>query len=67
MKPVPHKTTWQVYTTGELYGIGSLSSWAWVAHGPRGHESGTEESAQAALDKAHAAAMLLMDPREARR
>lgn len=66
MKPTPGKTTWQVYTTGEMYGQGmaTRTSWAWVVHGPRGSEAGVEETAQAATDKAQGAAMMLSDPRE---
>jgi hypothetical protein len=66
VKPAPHKTTWQVYATGEIYnpGMQTRTGWAWVVHGPRGHEAGCEESAQDAVNKAMGAAMMLSDPRE---
>lgn len=71
MKPIPHKTTWHVFTTSDLY-VGlhmgdSVGSWSWVVHGPRGSDTGVENTASIALDKAMAAAELLRDPKETRR
>lgn len=68
MKPTAYKASWQVYTTNDLYhhGMAARTGWRWVAHGPRGDDAGVEESAQAAVDKAMAAATLLADPRELR-
>lgn len=58
------KTAWQVYTTDAIYtgGVRRCGGWAWVAYGPRGSESGIEDTADAAVQKAYAAALLLDEP-----
>lgn len=40
------------------------AAWFWSASGPRGHQSGAEATAEAALDRARAAFMLVMGEHE---
>jgi hypothetical protein len=65
MKPTLGKATWLVYTTAETYSFGfqSHTGWCWVAFGPRGSESGVEETADEAIAKGQAAAYLFNNPR----
>lgn len=63
-QPVLHTPTWTVWTTDRIHGPGFVNraSWCWAAHGPRGSESGIEETAEGAAQKAYAAMILLSDP-----
>ena len=64
MKPTPGKPTWFVFTNPDIYNpMTDLASWAWVAHGPHGSESGVAGSAEVAVRKAQAASYVLSDER----
>ena len=61
--PVPHKSRWLVWTDEQAQAGGYASlhvaRWFWAASGPRGHQSGAENDAQEACNRAMYAAASL--------